>query len=127
MITIQREGDALGKMLRSLRLKIAVVFSVLISMMFVILGTAMYQLQKEKEVSSLDQYSQNTMDLVTEQLTTFVQRTDEDMGYYANSEMIRNMLQDGVTPEEEAFLTKEFSEYKKESSWYFRLIYWYER
>ncbi|MGY4808380.1 methyl-accepting chemotaxis protein [Bacillus paranthracis] len=100
-------------MLRSLRLKIAVVFSVLISMMFVILGTVMYQLQKEKEVRSLDQYSQNTMDLVTEQLTTFVQRTDEDMGYYANSEMIRNMLQDGVTPEEEAFLTKEFSEYKK--------------
>ncbi|GIX58466.1 methyl-accepting chemotaxis protein [Bacillus paranthracis] len=100
-------------MLRSLRLKIAVVFSVLISMMFVILGTAMYELQKEKEVRSLDQYSQNTMDLVTEQLTTFVQRTDEDMGYYANSEMIRNMLQDGVTPEEEAFLTKEFSEYKK--------------
>ncbi|MFN0623660.1 hypothetical protein ACK0UT_21430 [Bacillus anthracis] len=41
-------------MLRSLRLKIAVVFSVLISMMFVILGTAMYQLQKEKEVRSLD-------------------------------------------------------------------------
>ncbi|MGE6615683.1 methyl-accepting chemotaxis protein [Bacillus mycoides] len=100
-------------MLRSLRLKIAVVFSVLISMMFVILGTAMYQLQKEKEVRSLDQYSQNTMDLVTEQLTTFVQRTDEDMGYYANSEMIRNMIQDGVTPEEEAFLTKEFAEYKK--------------
>ena len=100
-------------MLRSLRLKIAVVFSVLISMMFVVLGTAMYQLQKEKEVSSLDQYSQNTMDLVTEQLTTFVQRTDEDMGYYANSEMIRNMIQDGVTPEEEAFLTKEFLEYKK--------------
>lgn len=100
-------------MLRSLRLKITVVFSVLISMMFVILGTAMYQLQKEKEVRSLDQYSQNTMDLVTEQLTTFVQRTDEDMGYYANSEMIRNMIQDGVTPEEEAFLTKEFAEYKK--------------
>ncbi|MGK0537302.1 methyl-accepting chemotaxis protein, partial [Bacillus sp. 'calajunan'] len=85
-------------MLRSLRLKIAVVFSVLISMLFVILGTAMYQLQKVKEVRSLDQYSQNTMDLVTEQLTTFIQRTDVDMGYYANSEMIRNMLQDGVTP-----------------------------
>ncbi|MCY8956727.1 methyl-accepting chemotaxis protein [Bacillus cereus] len=100
-------------MLRSLRLKIAVVFSVLISMMFVILGTAVYQLQKEKEVCSLDEYSQNAMDLVTEQLTTFVQRTDEDMGYYANSEMIRNMLQGGVTPEEEAFLTKEFAEYKK--------------
>ncbi|PFM03408.1 methyl-accepting chemotaxis protein [Bacillus cereus] len=100
-------------MLRSLRLKIAVVFSVLISMMFVILGTAMYQLQKEKEVRSLDEYSQNAMDLVTEQLTTFVQRTDEDMGYYANSEMIRNILQGGVTPEEEAFLTKEFAEYKK--------------
>ncbi|PES94863.1 methyl-accepting chemotaxis protein [Bacillus cereus] len=100
-------------MLRSLRLKIAVVFSVLISMMFVILGTTMYQLQKEKEVRSLDQYSQNTMDLVTEQLTAFVQRIDEDMGYYANSEMVRNMLQDGVTPEEESFLTKEFSEYKK--------------
>ncbi len=102
-----------GDMLRSLRLKIAVVFSVLISMMFVILGTAVYQLQKEKEVRSLDEYSQNAMDLVTEQLTTFVQRTDEDMGYYANSEMIRNMLQGGVTPEEEAFLTKEFAEYKK--------------
>lgn len=100
-------------MLRSLRLKIAVVFSVLISMMFVILGTAVYQLQKEKEVRSLDEYSQNAMDLVTEQLTTFVQRTDEDMGYYANSEMIRNILQGGVTPEEEAFLTKEFTEYKK--------------
>ncbi|MCU4980067.1 methyl-accepting chemotaxis protein [Bacillus sp. NA_165.1] len=100
-------------MLRSLRLKIAVVFSVLISMMFVILGTAVYQLQKEKELRSLDEYSQNAMDLVTEQLTTFVQRTDEDMGYYANSEMIRNMLQGGVTPEEEAFLTKEFAEYKK--------------
>ncbi|PEW08124.1 methyl-accepting chemotaxis protein [Bacillus cereus] len=100
-------------MLRSLRLKIAVVFSVLISMMFVILGTAVYQLQKEKEVRSLDEYSQNAMDLVTEQLTTFVQRTDEDMRYYANSEMIRNMLQGGVTPEEEAFLTKEFAEYKK--------------
>ncbi|CJC48349.1 MULTISPECIES: methyl-accepting chemotaxis protein [Bacillus] len=100
-------------MLRSLRLKIAVVFSVLISMMFVILGTAVYQLQKEKEVRSLDEYSQNAMDLVTEQLTTFVQRTDEDMGYYANSEMIRNILQGGVTPEEEAFLTKEFAEYKK--------------
>ena len=83
--------------------KIAVVFSVLISMMFVILGTAVYQLQKEKEVRSLDEYSQNAMDLVTEQLTTFVQRTDEDMGYYANSEMIRNILQGGVTPEEEAF------------------------
>ena len=40
-------------------------------------------------------------------------RTDEDMGYYANSEMIRNMLQGGVTPEEEAFLTKEFAEYKR--------------
>ncbi|PGW83241.1 methyl-accepting chemotaxis protein [Bacillus cereus] len=100
-------------MLRSLRLKIAVVFSVLISMMFVILGTAVYQLQKEKEVRSLDEYSQNAMDLVTEQLTTFVQRTNEDMGYYANSEMIRNILQGGVTPEEEAFLTKEFAEYKK--------------
>ncbi|MGN4930006.1 methyl-accepting chemotaxis protein [Bacillus cereus group sp. MYBK14-1] len=100
-------------MLRSLRLKIALVFSVLISMMFVILGTAVYQLQKEKEVRSLDEYSQNAMDLVTEQLTTFVQRTDEDMGYYANSEMIRNILQGGVTPEEEAFLTKEFVEYKK--------------
>ena len=103
----------LGEDVKKFTFKIAVVFSVLISMMFVILGTAMYQLQKEKEVRSLDQYSQNTMDLVTEQLTTFVQRTDEDMGYYANSEMIRNMLQDGVTPEEEAFLTKEFSEYKR--------------
>ena len=57
----------------------------------------------ERKVRSLDEYSQNAMDLVTEQLTTFVQRTDEDMGYYANSEMIRNILQGGVTPEEEAF------------------------
>ena len=73
-----------GDMLRSLRLKIAVVFSVLISMMFVILGTAMYQLQKEKEVRSLDQYSQNTMDLVTEQLTAFMQRIEEDMGHYGS-------------------------------------------
>ena len=69
-------------MLRSLRLKIAVVFSVLISMMFVILGTAVYQLQKEKETHSLDQYSENTMDLVTEQLTAFMQRIEEDMGHY---------------------------------------------
>ena len=90
-------------MLRSLRLKIAVVFSVLISMMFVILGTAVYQLQKEKEVRSLDEYSQNAMDLVTEQLTTFVQRTDEDMGYYANSEMIRNMLQGGLLRKRKRF------------------------
>ena len=103
----------LGEDVKKFTFKIAVVFSVLISMMFVILGTAVYQLQKEKEVRSLDEYSQNAMDLVTEQLTTFVQRTDEDMGYYANSEMIRNILQGGVTPEEEAFLTKEFAEYKK--------------
>ncbi len=112
MIIIQREGDALGKMLRSLRLKIAVVFSVLISMMFIILGTAMYQLQKEKEVSSLDQYSQNTMDLVTEQLTAFMQRIEEDMGHYGSHDDIQNMLQDGVTPEEESFILKEFSRFK---------------
>ncbi|HFK1792104.1 TPA: methyl-accepting chemotaxis protein [Bacillus pacificus] len=99
-------------MLRSLRLKIAVVFSVLISMMFVILGTAMYQLQKEKEVSSLDQYSQNTMDLVTEQLTAFMQRIEEDMGHYGSHDDIQNMLQDGVTPEEESFILKEFSRFK---------------
>ena len=73
----------LGENVKKFTFKIAVVFSVLISMMFVILGTAVYQLQKEKEVRSLDEYSQNAMDLVTEQLTTFVQRTDEDMGYYA--------------------------------------------
>ncbi|HDR7966123.1 methyl-accepting chemotaxis protein [Bacillus pacificus] len=99
-------------MLRSLRLKIAVVFSVLISMMFIILGTAMYQLQKEKEVSSLDQYSQNTMDLVTEQLTAFMQRIEEDMGHYGSHDDIQNMLQDGVTPEEESFILKEFSRFK---------------
>ena len=93
----------LGEDVKKFTFKIAVVFSVLISMMFVILGTAMYQLQKEKEVRSLDQYSQNTMDLVTEQLTTFVQRTDEDMGYYANSEMIRNMLQDGLLQKRKHF------------------------
>ena len=85
----------MGEDVEKFTVKIAVVFSVLISMMFVILGTTMYQLQKEKEVRSLDQYSQNTMDLVTEQLTGFVQRIDEDMGYYANSEMVRNMIQDG--------------------------------
>ncbi|PFB28563.1 methyl-accepting chemotaxis protein [Bacillus cereus] len=99
-------------MLRSLRLKIAVVFSVLISMMFVILGTAMYQLQKEKEVRSLDQYSQNTMDLVTEQLNAFMQRIEEDMGHYGSHDDIRNMLQDGVTPEEESFILKEFLRFK---------------
>ncbi|EJS78450.1 hypothetical protein [Bacillus cereus] len=53
--------------MRSLCLKIAVVFSVLISMMFVIVSTAMYQLQKEKEIRSLDQYSQNTMESLVEQ------------------------------------------------------------
>ncbi|WP_176535577.1 hypothetical protein [Bacillus cereus] len=53
--------------MRSLRLKIAVVFSVLISMLFVILSTAMYQLQKEKEIRSLDQYSQNTVESLVEQ------------------------------------------------------------
>ncbi|KLA26497.1 hypothetical protein B4077_5488 [Bacillus cereus] len=111
-ITIQREGDAWGKMLRSLHLKIAVVFSVLISMMFVILGTAMYQLQKEKEVRSLDQYSQNTMDLVTEQLNAFMQRIEEDMGHYGSHDDIQNMLQDGVTPEEESFILKEFLRFK---------------
>ncbi|HHT7173938.1 TPA: methyl-accepting chemotaxis protein [Bacillus cereus] len=100
-------------MLRSLRLKIAVVFSVLISMMFVILGIAMYQLQKEKEVRSLDQYSQNTMDLVTEQLTAFMQRIEEDMGHYGSHDDIQNMLQDGVTSEEESFILKEFSRFKK--------------
>ncbi|MGW8751737.1 methyl-accepting chemotaxis protein [Bacillus wiedmannii] len=99
-------------MLRSLRLKIAVVFSVLISMMFVILGTAMYQLQKEKEVRSLDQYSQNTMDLVTEQLNAFMQRIEEDMGHYGSHDDIQNMLQDGVTPEEESFILKEFLRFK---------------
>ena len=107
------QKGCLGKMLRSLRLKIAVVFSVLISMMFVILGTAMYQLQKEKEVRSLDQYSQNTMDLVTEQLTAFMQRIEEDMGHYGSHDDIQNMLQDGVTPEEESFILKEFSRFKR--------------
>ncbi|WP_433773550.1 hypothetical protein [Bacillus wiedmannii] len=53
--------------MRSLRLKIAVVFLVLISMVFVILGTAMYQLQKEKQIRSLDQYYQNTMGSLVEQ------------------------------------------------------------
>nr|WP_242247726.1 methyl-accepting chemotaxis protein [Bacillus cereus group sp. BfR-BA-01523] len=100
-------------MLRSLRLKIAVVFSVLISMMFVILGTAMYQLQKEKETHSLDQYSENTMDLVSEQLTAFIQRIEEDMGHYGSHDDIQNMLQDGVTPEEESFILKEFSRFEK--------------
>jgi len=100
-------------MLRSLRLKIAVVFSVLISMMFVILGTAVYQLQKEKETHSLDQYSENTMDLVTEQLNAFMQQIEEDMGYYGGHYNIQNMLQDGVTPEEESSILKEFSYFKK--------------
>ena len=97
-------------MLRSLRLKIAVVFSVLISMMFVILGTAMYQLQKEKEVRSLDQYSQNTMDLVTEQLTTFVQRTDEDMGHYANMMIFITCYKMGLLQKKSVLYRKEFAE-----------------
>ncbi|UNP76155.1 methyl-accepting chemotaxis protein [Bacillus nitratireducens] len=100
-------------MLRSLSLKIAVVFSVLISMMFVILGTAVYQLQKEKETHSLDQYSKNTMDLVTEQLNAFMQQIEEGMGYYGSHYSIQNMLQDGVTPEEESSILKEFSYFKK--------------
>ncbi len=41
-----------GEDVKKFTFKIAVVFSVLISMMFVILGTAVYQLQKEKEVRS---------------------------------------------------------------------------
>ena len=59
-------------------------------------------------------------------LTTFVQERMKIWGIMRTVMMIRNMLQDGVTPEEEAFLTKEFSRFKK-SSRHFRCIYWYER
>ena len=66
-----------------------------------------------ERVRSLDQYSQNTMDLVTEQLTAFMQRIEEDMGHYGSHDDIQNMLQDGVTPEEESFILKEFSRFKR--------------
>ncbi|PEB47465.1 methyl-accepting chemotaxis protein [Bacillus pseudomycoides] len=100
-------------MLRSLRWKIAVVFSVLITMIFAILGTVVYQVQKEREASSLNQYSQNTMELVTEQLTAFIQGIEEDIGHYGSSDLIQGTLQDGVTPEKENVILKEFLQFKK--------------
>ena len=100
-------------MLRSLRWKIAVVFSVLITMIFAILGTVVYQVQKGRETSSLNQYSQNTMELVTEQLTAFIQGIEEDIGHYGSSDLIQGTLQDGVTPEKENVVLKEFLQFKK--------------
>lgn len=98
--------------MRSLRWKVTVVFSVLISMMFAILGTTVYQLEKAKESRVLDQYSHNTMDLLTEQMNAFINGIGEDMKYYSSSGTIVKMLQDGVTPEEEAVMTKEFLLFK---------------
>ncbi|MEH6888784.1 methyl-accepting chemotaxis protein [Bacillus sp. JJ864] len=98
--------------MRSLRWKVTVVFSVLISMMFAILGTTVYQLEKEKESRVLEQYSHNTMDLLTEQMNAFITGIGEDMKYYSSSGNIVGMFQDGVTPEEEAVIMKEFLEFK---------------
>ncbi|MEI4830078.1 methyl-accepting chemotaxis protein [Bacillus sp. FJAT-53711] len=98
--------------MRSLRWKLTIVFSVLISMLFVILGTTIYHLQKTKQSRILDQYSHNTMDLLSEQMNGFINGIGEDMKYYSSSEMTVKTLQDGVTPEEEAVITKEFLEFK---------------
>ncbi|WP_165616088.1 hypothetical protein [Bacillus proteolyticus] len=57
-------------MLRSLRLKIAVVFSVLISMMFVILGTAVSEevnAATESQVNHLEKVA-HTMESLTENM-----------------------------------------------------------
>ncbi|WP_369901960.1 methyl-accepting chemotaxis protein [Bacillus manliponensis] len=99
--------------MRSLRWKITIIFSVLISVIFIVVGTATYQLQKEKESDSLNQYSHNTIDLVTEQLNAFLGGIEDDMNYYSSSEIIRNMLQDGVTPEEEIVILQEFIGFKQ--------------
>ncbi|CAM4049000.1 chemotaxis protein [Bacillus manliponensis] len=99
--------------MRSLRWKITIIFSLLISVIFIVVGTATYQLQKEKESDSLDQYSHNTIDLVTEQLNAFLGGIEDDVNYYSSSEIIRNMLQDGVTPEEEAVILQEFIGFKQ--------------
>ncbi|HDX9577785.1 TPA: methyl-accepting chemotaxis protein [Bacillus pseudomycoides] len=98
--------------MRSLRWKVTVVFSVLISIMFAILGTTVYQLEKEKESRVLGQYSHNTMDLLTEQMSTFITGIGEDIKYYSNNGRIVGMLQDGVIPEEESVIMKEFLEFK---------------
>ncbi|MCM3736073.1 methyl-accepting chemotaxis protein [Bacillus cytotoxicus] len=99
-------------MMRSLRWKVTVVFSVLISIMFAILGTTVYQLEKEKESRVLSQYSHNTMGLLTEQMNTFITGIGEDIKYYSNNGRIVGMLQDGVIPEEESVIMKEFLEFK---------------
>lgn len=99
--------------MRSLRWKITIIFSLLISVIFIVVGTATYQLQREKESDSLDQYSHNTIDLVTEQLNAFLGGIEDDVNYYSSSEIIRNMLQDGVTPEEEAVILQEFIGFKQ--------------
>lgn len=99
--------------MRSLRLKITIVFSVLISLILIVLGTTIYQVLQEKEKHSLEQYSRNTVNLVSEELTGFAQGVEEDISYYSSSEIMRNMLQDGVTPEEEQVILQEFSEFKK--------------
>ncbi|MGG2094701.1 methyl-accepting chemotaxis protein [Bacillus sp. S13(2024)] len=99
--------------MRSLRWKLTIVFSVLISMLFVILGTTIYHLQKTQQSRILDQYSHNTMDLLSQQMNGFINGIGEDMQYYSGSEMTIKMLQDGVTPEEEALITREFLDFKK--------------
>ncbi|MFY0147123.1 methyl-accepting chemotaxis protein [Bacillus cytotoxicus] len=100
-------------MWRSLRLKISVVFSVLITLLFAILGTTVYQLQQEGAQDTLNQYSQNTMDLVTEQLHTFIQGIEEDIGHYGTNSLVQEALQSGLTPENEDAILKEFLHFKK--------------
>ncbi|MFD3447416.1 methyl-accepting chemotaxis protein [Microbacteriaceae bacterium 4G12] len=99
--------------MRSLRWKLTIVFSVLISMIVAVLGTTVYQLERQQESRALDQYSHNTMDMLTEQINEFIDGIGEDMQYYSSSETIVNMLQDGVTPEEEAVIMREFLGFKK--------------
>lgn len=99
--------------MRSLRWKITIVFSLLISVIFIVLGVVTYQLQKQKEASFLDEYSHNTIDLITDQINAFLGGIEDDMNYYASSETIRTMLRDGVTPEEEAALLREFISFKQ--------------
>ncbi|HDX9589598.1 TPA: methyl-accepting chemotaxis protein [Bacillus pseudomycoides] len=98
--------------MKSLRWKVTVTFSVLISMLFAILGTTVYQLEKEKESRVLEQYSHNTMELLTEQMNAFIIGIGEDVKYYSSSGTIVGMFQDGVTPEEEAVIMKGFLEFK---------------
>ncbi|YAR62811.1 cache domain-containing protein [Bacillus cytotoxicus] len=94
-------------------MKISVVFSVLITPLFAILGTTVYQLRQEGAQDTLNQYSQNTMDLVTEQLHTFIQGIEEDIGHYGTNSLVQEALQSGLTPENEDAILKEFLHFKK--------------